>query len=631
MKKLMIALAFMPLCSWGALYQDAFVTWDYVVKDGAATILGRVDGERSPSVPTGNMIVPWTLGKIPVFGIGKGAFKNHTGISHVVVGGGVSQIGAEAFLSCKGLTSICLPNSVTSIGESAFAWCEKLERMSVACLTSGGAYNGTEGRDEIGVLNIPSSVGSIGFYAFSHCGGLTAVTIPSSVSWLGAGAFEKCEGLTSVTMLGGVTRIEKRTFADCKSLVSVKMPVSVGVIEDEAFANCKELKSIVLPARVAEIGDGAFRECVSLTSITIPPRVKSIGKGAFAGCWHLSEIVVAGDNAAYSSVDGILYDKAKNRIITCPMNKRGSVKLPPSVKNVTGLTFTKRKGITEINVDPDNKEYCSIDGILYDKAKKTLIRCPEGKCGVVKIPSGVVKIMDGAFLACRQLTLIEMPESITQIGNAAFKECLGLTSITLPPNLRRIEKDVFSVCQGLTKIELPDGVTSIGAAAFYNCIGLRSVAIPSNVTSIEDAAFNHCNSLSSVELPTGLKKIGKRAFKYCRRLEALMISGGVTSIGEEAFAECPALKVIHVSGAAGELRSRLRSSGIGADVAIRCVGFLWYVVAFVLISVAILIAIVWALARNERIRSSIRRLKGRFGSRVRSQKSVGRYQKKLRT
>ena len=47
-------------------------------------------------------------------------------------------------------------------------------------------------------VTFPSSVTSIGEYAFSGCSGLTSVTIPSSVTSIGDSAFEGCSGLTSV-------------------------------------------------------------------------------------------------------------------------------------------------------------------------------------------------------------------------------------------------------------------------------------------------------------------------------------------------------------------------------------------------------------------------------------------------
>ena len=70
-------------------------------------------------------------------------------------------------------------------------------------------------------MTIPSSVTSIGQYAFSSCSGLTSVTIPEGVTSIGSYVFEGCIGLTSVTIPDSVTSIGERTFYGCTSLTSM--------------------------------------------------------------------------------------------------------------------------------------------------------------------------------------------------------------------------------------------------------------------------------------------------------------------------------------------------------------------------------------------------------------------------
>ena len=82
------------------------------------------------------------------------------------------------------LTSIIFPSSVTSIGNYAFANCSGLTSIT-----------------------IPSSVSSIGEYAFTSCGKLNSVNIPSSVTSIGPYAFGNCSGLTSITIPSSVSSI----------------------------------------------------------------------------------------------------------------------------------------------------------------------------------------------------------------------------------------------------------------------------------------------------------------------------------------------------------------------------------------------------------------------------------------
>ena len=65
---------------------------------------------------------------------------------------------------------------------------------------NGGDYHAYEGAFAWAVnlssVSLPSTLGSIGEYAFYHCDDLTSVTIPDSVTSIGEKAFNKCESLT---------------------------------------------------------------------------------------------------------------------------------------------------------------------------------------------------------------------------------------------------------------------------------------------------------------------------------------------------------------------------------------------------------------------------------------------------
>ena len=94
-------------------------------------------------------------------------------------------------------------------------------------------------------VEIPSSVTSIGDWAFSHCTSLTSVEIPSSVTSIANGAFSHCTSLTSRIMLQNGTYL--------------------------AWGGCQSS----IPNNVTSIGGGAFGGCTSLTSAEIPSSVTS--------------------------------------------------------------------------------------------------------------------------------------------------------------------------------------------------------------------------------------------------------------------------------------------------------------------------------------------------------------------
>jgi len=125
---------------------------------------------------------------------------------------------------------------------------------------------------------------------FGGCKTLAGITIPSSVTSLGQYAFQRCTGLTSVTISKGVTNIGYMVFAYCTNLTSITIPNSVTEIGGSAFEDCAGLTSITIPNSVTEIGGFAFDGCESLKSITIPNSVTFVGEQAF-NRWTSSQTI----------------------------------------------------------------------------------------------------------------------------------------------------------------------------------------------------------------------------------------------------------------------------------------------------------------------------------------------------
>ena len=246
-----------------------------------------------------------------------------------------------------------------------------------------------------------------------------------------------------VVLPKSLKKIGDYAFYDCYNLVSVNIPDSVTSIGKSAFWECYKLTSVTIPNSVTSIGISAFSRCHNLTSVTIPNSVTSIGVAAFSLCSSLT-----------------------------------SVTIPNSVISIGDSTFYGCKSLTSINVDVNNPNYCSIDGVLFDKNQTTLIKYPRGKQGASYIiPNSVTSIGDSAFRDCCALSSITIPNSVTSIGNSAFSGCDALTSVTIPDSVTSIGEYAFKGCDALTSVTIPDSVTSIGNSAFYGCDALTSVTI----------------------------------------------------------------------------------------------------------------------------------------------------------
>ena len=143
--------------------------------------------------------------------------------------------------------------------------------------------------------------------------------------------------------------------------------------------------------------------------------------------------------------------------------------------------------IEGIDINPKNKYYTSIDGIVYTADKKTLIRCPIGKSGKVVIPDGVTTIGRVAFRFCK-ISEVVIPDSVTEIGAAAFAE------------------------SQIAKFTLGKGMTYIGKQMFRSCRNLKHICIPSNIKEIMESAFSECNA-EDIVLDEGVERIGPEAFE----------------------------------------------------------------------------------------------------------------------
>jgi VCBS repeat-containing protein len=254
----------------------------------------------------GAVVIPATIGGLPVVAIGDSAFQGKATVTSIIIPSSITSIGAYAFYQCYGLASIIIPSSVTSIGTFAAGSGSEItvdpSNVNYSSI-DGVLYNKTQTtliqwpKGKIGSGTIPSSVTTIGTFAFYGCSGLTSINIPTSVTTLETYAFTHCIGLTSINIPNSVTTIGAYAFQNCNTVTSLTIPSSVTSIGIYAFAGCSGLTSLNILGNITSIRDGTFAGCMGLTSITIPSTVTSIGFQGFYDCYSLTSINFLGSPA----------------------------------------------------------------------------------------------------------------------------------------------------------------------------------------------------------------------------------------------------------------------------------------------------------------------------------------------
>ena len=276
---------------------------------------------------------------------------------------------------------------------------------------------------------------------------------------------------------------------------------------------------------VTGIGAWAFSSCHSLTAIEIPYSVIRIGEYAFRACDALTAITVAAENPNYFSDEyGVLFDKAKTTLIQYPIgNSRTEYTIPDSVTTIGAEAFGYCNSLTTIEI---SDSVTTIGDFAFEHCNALT---------AVKIGNSVSSIGYGAFSHCEALTIIEIPDSVTTIGDYAFCSCDTLTTVDIGNGVTTIGDGAFSWCVALAEIIVDSGNLNYSSDSFgvlfnkdktelmqYPIGHVRtSYAIPDSVTIIGDESFGGCHFLTTIEIPDSATTIGYQAFFHCEALTTM--------------------------------------------------------------------------------------------------------------
>lgn len=327
---------------------------------------------------------------------------------------------------------------------------------------------------------IESGVKNVGYYAFSYCTSLTAVSLPDTLTTVGV-----------------------QSFSYCPELENIDLPFGMSYIGYYAFAYCESLDRIDLNG-VKRIYDGAFEGCSSLKSVTVPAKTSDIGTHTFFGCTSLAEILTEEGSSVYSSLDGNLYSAdGKTLLLFAP----GKV----------DETFAIPEGVTALG---DYSFECS-------------------SLSALTVGGSVESIGTYAFRASEKLSTVTLEDGVKTVGSWAFAECPLLERVELG-SVETVGAYAFAFDDALVSVTLPDSLNSLGTAAYYACEGLVNVDLGSVVT-VGQFAFSKCTALVSVDLGDSLSELGASAFRGCIALSSVDLPVTLDSVGAFAFGGCTSL------------------------------------------------------------------------------------------
>ncbi len=392
-------------------------------------------------------------------------YKNNVAImceptlSSITIREGTTKIADGFFDNCSVLKSISIPNSVSYLGlESGLQKCP------------------------IETAGVPAQ-----FCKLLSKETLKSVTINEGCTFVDG--LDNCKALTSVALPSSLTTIGDFAFQRCTALKTITIPENVSIIEECAFQQCTSLQTIVMPKNLTTIRDYAFNQCTALQVIIIPENVSIIEEFAFDGCYNLKKVY------DFSKLIEIKKNSTKNGyvgyyasiVLTAFEEKQGDF-LFATIGNDTFLT-------EYVGANSEIKLPSSYNGQPYKILEKAFAN--NTNLTSITISSGVSKIERYAFMNSTLKNVI-IENGITSIDSFAFAFCRSLTRITIPDSVTLIRNNAFECCTSLASITIGDSVTYIGEYAFSDCYSLTNITIGNSMVAIGSNAFEHCDKLVEV-------------------------------------------------------------------------------------------------------------------------------------
>lgn len=299
-------------------------------------VSGNLNSDDWKTLKSMTNLVELDISGMTVTSIPSSAFSDRWGLEKIILPKKLEAIGNHAF-SGTGLKEIELPESLTTLDYNAFSYCASLSSVK-----------------------IPGKVERISPYSFYKCSNLQKVELAEGIKFIDNQAFYYCDRLLSINFPSTLTSIGYEAFRET-DLSEVNIPGSVENIGSNAFYRNKNLKKLTFGEGLVNIEGTAFFECVSIDSIVCPSTLRTIGDATFSGCKNLKQIslnegLVSINSYAFSGCTGltdIVLPSTLEYCKGCAFNECGNIKtiearsvLPPTTDGSCPLTNVDLTGVT---------------------------------------------------------------------------------------------------------------------------------------------------------------------------------------------------------------------------------------------------------------------------------------------
>ncbi|MDD6988234.1 leucine-rich repeat protein [Ruminococcus sp.] len=559
----------------------------------------------------------------------------------------VTSISDYAFADCENLTCVVFNNNVSEIPNYAFQDCKQLNKVILSDSVSNIGCCAFYGCAKLNDINLTQNILKIDDGAFSGCRSLTNMEIPDSVIEMGC-IFTECISLENLTIGNGITTVGNIFSGGYDYyLKNISIGKNVSYIDNEIWVNnFSELENIVINSEnknffdvngipfsnetnemliyplknkteILNIPEGIVTICdihsTTLKTLNIPSTVTEIGE---IDSNVLENINVSEENPAFYSINGILFSKKTNELLIYPKyNETESLIIPEGIIKTCDINSTTLKilnipstltelgkiycdSLENITVNEQNKNYCSIDGVLYDKDVTELILFPVCRnLEELKIPDSV-KCVTSTF-ATKYLKNIILNKNCTQFDGAFLEGIYGESSLENifvdDGNQKYYSKNGVLMQRGTDydyivvyppknknkSFEIPDG-TQIIYFRGRNIEYLENVYIPASAEKMHWQSFAYCPNLKnifvdkdnksfsdidgilynknqttilkyprgrkekSLTLPETIETISSSAFYYCDNLTSIVFPDSLTDF-DSIFWFCDNLKTFTFS------------------------------------------------------------------------------------